>query len=218
MSDQLLSAINSLAASVGSLQSQLGALISQVVGRADATAVSALSNTSAARAGHAEQQGQAIGVLATKVAEAAAATSLTSRVTCCEPADLLIDAGQAVEPLRMGKVVFHGETARQIRAAQTVLREAGAGQLEVVKRANEPGGPFVVIDGQVFIAKSAERSAVVNPGRFEIKLASNEQGHRYAVGFGLTAEPQLHLGSQLVDAIRNLLRDELQPGGMLHRS
>jgi len=210
MSDQALAAITSLSASVASLQAQVGALSSQVATKADATAVSALSSTVTAEGGH-------VTALTNRVAEARATTSLTSRVTSCEPADLLIDAGQAVEPLRMGKVVFHGETARQIRAAQTVLREAGAGQLEVVKRANEPGEPFVVIDGQVFIAKSAVGSAVVNPGRFEVKLTSNEQGHRYAVGFGLTAEPQLHLGSQLVDAIRNLLREELKPGGMLHR-
>ena len=46
-------------------------------------------------------------MLTNRVAEARATTSLTSRVTSCETADLLIDAGQTVEPLRMGKVVFH---------------------------------------------------------------------------------------------------------------
>lgn len=211
MSDQAFAAITSLTASVGSLQAQIAALSSQVAGKAVATPVSALSSTVTAQGGH-------VSALTSRVAEASATTSLTSRVTSCESADLLIDAGQAVEPLRMGKVVFHGETAWQIRAAQTVLREAGAGQLEVVKRANEPGEPFVVIDGQVFIAKSAVGSGVVNPGRFEVKTTSNEQGQRYAVGFGLTADPQLHLGSMITDAVRKLLREELQPGGMLHRS
>ncbi|MFJ4056559.1 hypothetical protein ACIPZC_24355 [Pseudomonas sp. NPDC089743] len=151
-------------------------------------------------------------------AEARATTSLTARVTSGESADLLIDAGQAVQPLRLGKVVFHGETARQIRAAQAVLREAGSGQLEVVKRANEPGEPFVVIDGQVFIAKSTVESSAVDPAKYQIKLALTEQGRKYASGFKLNADPQLHLGSHLVDAVRNLLRDELRPGGMLHRS
>lgn len=219
MSD-VVAAVTSLTASVGSLQAQVSALSGQVADKADATAVSPLSSTVTAQGSQVTPQGETIGVLVNRVADASAVQSLTTRVTRCETADLLIDAGQSVEPLRIGKVVFRGETARQIRAAQTALREAGAGQLEVVKRANEPGEPFVVIDGQVFIAKSAVGSALVNPGRFEVKIKSSEQGQRYAVGFGvgLTTDPQLHLGSQLVDAIRNLLRDELRPGGMLHRS
>ncbi|MFJ2981207.1 MULTISPECIES: hypothetical protein [unclassified Pseudomonas] len=211
MSDPVLAAITSLSASVSNLQVQVGALSSQVATKADATAVSALSSTVTAEGGH-------VTALTNRVAEARATTSLTSRVTSCEPPDLLIDVGQAVQRLRMGKVVFHGETARQIRAAQTVLREAGAGQLEVVKRANEPGEPFVVVDGQVFVAKSTVESAAVSLGGLEVKIKSNEQGQRYAAGFGLTADPQLHIGSQLADAIRNLLRDELKPGGMLHQS
>ena len=203
-------AITSLTASVGSLQAQVAALSSQVAGKAVTTIVSALSGTVTAQGGQAD-------ALTSGGAEASAITRLTSRVTNCEPADLLIDAAQAVQPLRMGKVVFHGESARQIRAAQTVLRQAGAGQLEVVKRANEQGEPFVVIDGQVFIAKSAVESSVVNPSRFEIKMAVTEQGQRYASGFNLNVDPQLHLGSQITDAVRQLLRAELQPGGMLHR-
>lgn len=143
-------------------------------------------------------------------ARADADMALTTRIGSAQcvmkpPAGLHVEPEEAIEPLRIGEVVFHGETARQIRAAQTALRQAGAGQLEVVKRANEPGEPFVVIDGQVFIAKSTVESSAIDPSKFQIK-------------FNLNTDPQLQLGSHLVDAVRNLLHDELKPGGMLHRS
>lgn len=56
------------------------------------------------------------------------------------------------------------EKPRQIRAAQEVLHAAGIGQLEVVKRANEPGETSVEIDGQVCIAEGAIKTVVIGPG------------------------------------------------------
>lgn len=199
MSDQSHAAIDSLTVSVASLQAQVGAITSQIECKAAATASSTL--TSRVRA------------------QGAALTPLTDRVTGCEPAELCIDIGQTVEPLRMGKVAFYGESARQIRAAQDVLHAAGVGQLEVVKRANEPGEPFVVIDGQVFIAKSKVESAIVDTDRFVVRTAVTDQGRHVAAGIGAGVQTcsDLSLGSQLADGIRNLLRDELKPGGMLHR-
>ena len=213
MSDPVLAAISSLSASLSNLQVQVGALSSQVATKADATAVSALSSTVTGEGGHAT-------ALTNRGADARATTTLTSRVTSYETADLLIDAGQAVEPLRMGKVVFHGETARQIRAAQTVLREAGAGQLEVVKRANEPGEPFVVIDGQAFITKAAVESPGINLRPYSLKVTMSEDGRFYIAGVGVgvsTVASELKLGPSLENDVRRLLREELKPGGMLHR-
>ncbi len=115
-------------------------------------------------------------------AEAPAVTALTSRITgeasaradadmalatrigsvqCFmnAPAELHVKPEEAVEPLRMGKVVFHGETARAIRDAQAVLKSAGVGQLEVVKRETRKGSPFLVVDGQAFIAEAEIKSA-----------------------------------------------------------
>ena len=141
---------------------------------------------------------------------------------CCAdaPAELHVKPEEAVEPLRMGKVVFHGETARQIRAAQAVLREAGAGQLEVVKRANEPGEPFVVIDAQVFITKAALESSVTDPCPYSLKVTMGEDGRFYIAGVGVgvsTVANELKLGPSLENDVRRLLREELKPGGMLHR-
>ncbi|MBI6925700.1 hypothetical protein JET66_13675 [Pseudomonas putida] len=151
------------------------------------------------------------------VADASATCTLTSRKCSEGSAEEHIKPGETVEPLRMGKFVFHGETARQIRAAQTVLRQAGAGQLEVVKRVEDPRSPFVVVGDQVFISDATVESAVVDLDRFQIKMTDPGDGKWYASGFNLTAKPQLHFGSQITDALRKLIRDELKPGGMLHR-
>lgn len=152
-----------------------------------------------------------------RVAAARATTALTARVTSAE---VHVKPEEAVEPLRMGKVVFHGETARAIRDAQAVLLSAGIGQLEVVKRASEPSDPFVVIDGQVFFARAHVKDSVVDVDRFQVRLAeTTPQGKYVSAGIGSSVQlcSDLNLGSQLADAIRSLLRDELKPGGMLHR-
>lgn len=156
-------------------------------------------------------------------ADASATRTLSSRKFSEGAAEVHIKPEEAVEPLRMGKFVFHGETARQIRAAQTVLRQAGAGQLEVVKRANEKGEPWVVIDGQVFIREAKIKSCkfAVETGKFEFRAAKGESGRVHAAGFGVGLAPlnaQLQLGSQLEDCVRNLIKNELKPGGMLHRA
>lgn len=149
-----------------------------------------------------------------------------------EPAQLCVDPGQEVDPLRMGKVTFYGESARQIRAANAVLHSAGAGQLEVVKRANEPGEPYVVVDGLMFISQAAVDGLVGAMPSFKVQV--NSQGKHVAAGicFGerlaeSTAELVEALSSLIspsklkitdpADQIRQVIRHELKPGGMLHR-
>lgn len=140
--------------------------------------------------------------------------------------ELSIDPGQSVPPLRMGKVTFYGETARQIREAQEVLRAAGAGQLEVVKRANERGEPFVVIDGQMFINKAAVDEVVIDPMRIKINTLDTDAGLK--VMAGLISESALgdqllknieaiSAGGDYAECCRQVIREEHKPGGMLHR-
>lgn len=179
-------------------------------------------------------------------ADASATSFLTSRLTMTSgkysegSAEVHIKSGEAVELLRIGKFVFQGETARQIRAAQTVLRQAGAGQLEVVKRANENGEPFVVIDGQVFLSQAAidEGRFAIDSSQFKVRVEQAENGHYYAAGCGegvtesdygkaLEAGRVMEyisglvkdsaLGSSLHEQVRQVIRDELKPGGMLRR-
>ncbi|ANC03938.1 hypothetical protein AB688_18160 [Pseudomonas putida] len=149
-----------------------------------------------------------------------------------EPSQLCIDPGQEVEPLRMGKVSFYGESARQIRAANAVLHSAGAGQLEVVKRANEPGEQYVVVDGQMFISQAAIDDQVSALRSWKTQIT--EQGKHVATGIYSgedRSEPSVDLASALADwpsvatlqitdpadQIRQVICDELKPGGMLHR-
>ncbi|MDF0731035.1 hypothetical protein P0Y43_09900 [Pseudomonas entomophila] len=144
-----------------------------------------------------------------------------------EQAGLCIDPGQEVEPLRMGKVTFYGESARQIRAANAVLQSAGAGQLEVVKRDEDLVKAFAVEGGRVFVLDRFVAQA-------GLRTAVTEQGKRVATGIGLgehrsesTAELADAIASLIspadlkitnpADHIRQVLRDELKPGGMLHR-
>ena len=146
-----------------------------------------------------------------------------------EQPQLCIDPGQSVTPLRMGSVTFYGESARQIRAAQEVLRSAGVGQLEVVKRANEPGQPFVVIDDQVFLNQDSANQ-LIDPLRLEInttfKTAATESGRMYVTGLISEATlcealleniERLSDDAGLANTIRHVIRDELKPGGMLYR-
>lgn len=154
------------------------------------------------------------------VADPSATCTLSSRKFSEGAAEVHIKPGEAVEPLRMGKFVFHGETARQIRAAQTVLHQAGAGQLEVVKRLEDPGSPFVVIDGQVFITDATVKSAAIDPCTYSLKVTMGDDGRFYIAGVGIgvsTVASELNLGPSLEKDVRRLLRDELKPGGMLHR-
>ncbi|HCV40194.1 MAG TPA: hypothetical protein DGQ94_16065 [Pseudomonas sp.] len=145
-----------------------------------------------------------------------------------EQSTICIDPGQEVEPLRMGKVTFYGESARQIRAANAVLHSAGAGQLEVVKRANEPGEPYLVVDGQTFI--NGASAQLIDSRRFvvntTIKTATTDSGLEVAVGLisksSLCEQLAKNIeaiasGQSEADRIRQVIRDELKPGGMLHR-
>ncbi len=101
--------------------------------------------------------------LSNQGAAAVATSTLTSRVTAAEEPILQVDPGKAIEPLRLGKVTFYGESARVIRAAQAVLESAGAGQLEVVKRE-----PFkITADGQVFISEALLGKAAIQKAQVD---------------------------------------------------
>ena len=135
-----------------------------------------------------------------------------------------IEGKQEVQPLRMGKVTFYGEAARHIRDAQEILQNARARQLEVVKRANEAGEPCVVVDGQVFINAGAFELGKVDAA-ISVRTATLENGLN--VMAGLLSESSLSeqlakeitaisAGRSLADQVRQVLRKELKPGGMLH--
>lgn len=137
-----------------------------------------------------------------------------------EAPTLAVDPGQAIEPLRMGGVTFYGESARVIRDTQAVLQAAGAGQLEVVKRESREGTPFFVIDGQVFISE-----AEIKSGNFEVKQAPINADQILGELTKLITESKLgaDLNSRIAEIglqeqVRQIIRDELKPGGILKRA
>lgn len=224
--------------SIASLSSSIGVLHSLIAG-IQAQAAEEATRRSQADDALAQRIGSVQCGLAS-VADASATCTLTSRKCSEGSAEVHIKSGEAIELLRIGKFVFHGETARQIRAAQTVLRQAGAGQLEVVKRANENGEPFVVIDGQVFLSQAAidEGRFAIDSSQFKVRVEQAENGHYYAAGCGLGVTESDYgkaleagrvmeyisglvkdsaMGSSLHEQIRQVIRDELKPGGMLRR-
>lgn len=230
-------AISSLRSSIGVLHTLVAGIQAQAA--EEATRRSQADDALAQRIGSVQ-----CGLSAT--ADAGATSFLTARLTMTSgkssegSAEVHIKPEEAVEPLRMGKFVFHGETAQKIRAAQAVLNQAGAGQLEVVKRANEKGEPFVVIDGQVFLSQAAidEGRFAIDSSQFKVRVEQAENGHYYAAGCGVGVTESDYgkaleagrvmeyisglvkdfaLGSSLHEQIRQVIRDELKPGGMLRR-
>lgn len=182
MSDPALAAIASLQSSVTSLQAGLDSLQAEVFGKAGVTALtSTITSEAVARESSDAVVAARIGILGCDTrddrAAASATSSLTSRFTSAEDPELHVKPGEAVELLRMGKVVFCGEPARAIRAAQEVLRAAGAGQLEVVKRSNEPGESYVVIDGQVFLSQGGRQRALCHrPSAIQVSIREGRTG------------------------------------------
>lgn len=152
-------------------------------------------------------------------ADTSATCFLTTRVVSAEDSKLETSSSKPVESLILGGVTFYRESARAIRDVQEVLRAAGAGQLEVVKRDSQGEKPFVV-DARAVITKATVESAAIDPSSYSLKVAMGDDGRFYIAGVGIgvsTVASELNLGPSLEKDVRRLLREELQPGGILHR-
>lgn len=85
--------------------------------------------------------------------------------------------------------------------------------------------PFVVEGGQTYISEAFVDEGSIDPGpvampesqcvvsahEFALKMQVNAQGHYVVAGIGLGIDPSQG------ETIRQVIREELQPGGMLHR-
>ncbi|WP_460421870.1 hypothetical protein [Pseudomonas sp. ZL2] len=123
-----------------------------------------------------------------------------------------IDAEPTVEPLRLGGVTLYGELARKIREVQEIVEAHGAGELKVVKPGGEPGKPFFIIDGQMFI-NQAEVDAGKLAAVYTIKTQTLPGGYKVMTGL---VDPWRFEVTDPADAIRQVIREELRPGGMLN--
>ncbi|MNP39267.1 hypothetical protein D3C76_1328370 [compost metagenome] len=135
-----------------------------------------------------------------------------------------IDAESAVEPLCLGGVTLYGELARNLRDLQSMLEVHGAGELKVVKPGGEPGKPFFIIDGQMFINQAEVDAGKLTAG-YTIRTETLSNG--LEVMAGLISKSQLYeemrkniesisADDGLACAARQVIREELRPGGMLH--
>ncbi|MDI2594096.1 DUF1983 domain-containing protein [Pseudomonas sp. 681] len=74
--------------------------------------------------------------------------------------------------------------------------------------------PFIVVDGVTYISQAeVERASITGAklsAMWSVRMELAASGQTYAVGLGL--------GSELADKMRDVLRKELQQGGILHRS
>lgn len=92
-----------------------------------------------------------------------------------------------------------------------------------------PDQPFIVEGGQTYISEAfldegsinhgpvamPESQCVVSAHEFAVKMQVNAQGHYVVAGIGVGANQDEPSPDEWV---RQILREELQPGGMLHRN
>ncbi|UVM53509.1 hypothetical protein LOY37_14090 [Pseudomonas sp. B21-012] len=135
-----------------------------------------------------------------------------------------IDAEPAVEPLRLGGVTLYGELARNLREVQSMLEAHGAGELKVVKSGGESGKHFFIIDGQMFISQAEVDAGKLTAG---YTIRTETLSNSLEVMAGLISKSQLYeemrkniesisADDGLARTVRQVIREELRPGGMLH--
>lgn len=155
-----------------------------------------------------------------------------------------IEASPGVEPLKLGAFTLYGAQAAQVREFQEILAAHDASELKVVKPSTEEGKDFLVVDGQMHINEDALKSAAVKfevTARAEsdsalasrigalatIRTATLDSGQKVMVGLIRDSKlcPELLVNPErfsfddgLANTVRQILREELKPGGMLHRS
>ncbi|MGF6595121.1 hypothetical protein [Pseudomonas sp. 2835] len=135
-----------------------------------------------------------------------------------------IDPGSDVESLDLGGVTLYGDLAVKVREVQGILAAHGAGELKVVKPKVEEGKDFLVVDGQMFISQACVDASKLAAG-YAIKTET--LGNGLEVMAGLISESQLgeelrkrteciSADDGLACAVRQVIREELRPGGMLN--
>lgn len=143
-----------------------------------------------------------------------------------------IEGEEEIEPLKLGGVTLYGDLAVKVREVQAILAAHGAGELKLVKAKAEGSKDYIVVDGQVFINQAAVDGLAGARPSFRVQV--NSQGKHVVSGicFGeRRAESAAELAEAIsslispsklkitdpADQIRQVIREELKPGGMLHR-
>ncbi|ABY99300.1 hypothetical protein HMH05_02970 [Pseudomonas sp. SbB1] len=196
MSEQILAKLDAIQTTIASLRAEVGGLQAQVSTKADCTAFSALSSTVRGQGSTITSQGGMIS------AQGQAITTLASRI------DLPCGCNKAAATAETAL-----DTTRIQSASGAVLIDFGKGVITIAN----PNGPIVLrnLDAakgrQVFISEASVASAA-------IVIEETVRASADEVLFGRIGELTSALDSRLADTVRQILREELKPGGMLHRS
>lgn len=154
-----------------------------------------------------------------------------------------IEGEQEVEPLKLVGITLYGDLASKVREVQEILSAHDVGELKVVKPSAEEGKDYIVVDGQMYINEAALRSASIRTevsaraeadgalstridGLATIQTATLDNGFKVMnglirnskLGERLLSAEHFGVDDGLTNTIRQVIRDELKPGGMLHRS
>ncbi|HGM4965569.1 TPA: hypothetical protein ACKP0L_003899 [Pseudomonas putida] len=196
MSEQILAKLDAIQTTIADLRAEVGGLQAQVLTKADSTAVSALSSTVRGHWSRITSQGGMI------TAQGQAITSLTSRI------DL---------PCGCNKADATAETALDATRIQSssgaISIDFGKGLITVAN----PNGPIVLgnLDAakgrQVFISETSVASAAI-AAEVSARASADE-----VLCSRIGALSSALNGSDLADVVRQVIRKELQPGGLLHR-
>lgn len=202
MSDQALSAIASLQARVDQVFTELGALSGQIATKADASAVAALTSTVTSQSGAITQLGQSISSL---------------------KGDGYITGEKLARQRHEAAHRGQGAAAKADSALDTTCVRSESGAFII-----DPGKGTIALS-QTYINELALESgrsvmAGLSIGGASLKdetksRASADQALTSHIGSFQTVLPvNADKGSDLADVVRKVIRDELRPGGLLHRS
>lgn len=121
-----------------------------------------------------------------------------------------IDGEHEIETLQIGGVTLYGELASKVREAQEILTVHGAGELRVMKSQGE----IALIDAHKFEVNSALKTTTLNNG---LKVMAGINGESSLAEEVRERIERASDDDSLASAIRQVIREELRPGGLLHR-
>lgn len=194
MSGQILAKLDAIQTTIASLRAEVGGLQAQLSTKADSTAVTALSSTVRSQGGTITSQGGMI------TAQGKAISNLTSRIDSpCDCRKAAASADTALDTTRVQAQMYINEAAIESASIRT----------EVSARAEADVALASCIGALTSIPTATLESGLeVMAGLI----------HDLKLGEQLLSAERFGVDDGLANIIRQVIRDELKPGGMLHRS
>ncbi|MBA6091649.1 hypothetical protein H4C81_22650 [Pseudomonas monteilii] len=190
MPEQILAKLDAIQTTIASLRAEVGGLQGQVSAKADYSAVSALSSIVRGQGGTIASQGGMI------TAQGRAITSLTSRIdSSCDCRKAAATAEAALDKTRI----------------QSTNNAVSIDFRKGVISISHPSGTILLEGGQVFVNETSVASAAITT-EVTTRVSADE-----ALCSRIGAMSTVINDSDPADVVRQVIRSELQPGGLLHR-